>query len=490
MAFINSLEKFMNKSTFTENGAISCKSTLSYLLDFFSKSGALRGDEQVALNLFIKAFYEDKLLAKRALFYCRDIRGGQGERSIFRVIMHYLAKQHPKDVIGNICYIPMFGRWDDLYSFVDTPLEDVAFAFMKDQLNEDIENYLKENDISLLAKWLKSENTSSKESKRLARITRKHFGMSSKEYRKILSKLRSRIGVVESKMTQDEWKSIDYSMIPSRAMKLYSKAFMKHDPEGFSQYLKHVSEGKDKINASTLYPYDIVSKYLSNTITKDEEKTYELLWNNLPNYFNDGEYNTFVVVDVSYSMYCGHGTVSPIDVAISLGLYMAERNKGKLKNYFMTFSEEPELVKITGDTLKQRIKNMKKANWGYNTNIVKVFDIFIKAVKYNKLDDSEIPKKIFIISDMQFDKASPNNDKTTFETIKSMFRNSHITQPELIFWNVNAKSDTPVTKDDNGTFLVSGVSPSILSHALNTKAITPIEFMLEVLNSERYTCIE
>lgn len=199
-----------------------------------------------------------------------------------------------------------------------------------------------------------------------------------------------------------------------------------------------------------------------------------------------GEYNTLVVVDVSRSMYHSHNSVRPIDVAISLGLYMAERNKGKLKNYFMTFSENPELVKIVGSTLKQRIENISKANWGYNTDIIK---IFIKVVRVNNLEENEIPKKIFIISDMQFDKASPNNNKTTFELIKSMFRNNNIKQPDLIFWNINAQSDTPVTKDDNGTFLASGASPSILSHALNTKTTSPIEFMMEVLNSERYQCI-
>lgn len=489
MSFISSLEKIMNKLAFTDNGAISYKSTLSSVLDFFSKSGALRGDEQAALTLFSKAFNENKLLAKRALFYCRDIRGGQGERSIFKFIINYLAKQHPKDIIGNICYIPIFGRWDDLYSFVDTPLEDVAFDFMKHQIEEDIENYSNGEHISLLAKWLKSENTSSKESKRLAKITRNHFGMNSKEYRKMLSMLRNKINIVESKITQGKWELIDYSEIPSKAMKLYSKAFMKHDPEGFTKYLNDVSIGKKKINASTLYPYDIVCKYLHSSISEDEDKAYEALWNNLPNYFNDGEYNTLVVVDVSGSMYHGRNSVRPIEVAISLGLYMAERNKGKLKDYFMTFSENPELVKIVGDTLKQRIENISKAKWGFNTDIVKIFDVFIKAVKANNLEESEIPKKIFIISDMQFDKASPNNNKTTFKLIKSMFRNNDIKQPDLIFWNVNAYSDTPVTKDDNGTFLVSGASPSILSHALNTKATSPIELMMEVLNSERYQCI-
>ena len=490
MTFISTLEKVMNKSAFTENGAISYKSTLSHVLDFFSKSGALRGDEQTALTLFSKAFSENKLLAKRALFYCRDVRGGQGERSTFRFIINHLAKRHSEDIVSNICYIPIFGRWDDLYSFVDTPLEDIAFNFMKQQLDEDLKNYSNEEPISLLAKWLKSENTSSEESKRLAKITRRHFGISSKEYRKLLSKLRNKINIVESKITRGEWELINYSEIPSRAMKLYSKAFMKHNPIGFTNYLNDISKGKKKINASTLYPYDIVCKYLHNNISEDEDKTYETLWNHLPKCFNDGEYNTLVVVDVSGSMYDGCNSVKPIDVAISLGLYMAERNKGKLKNYFMTFSENPELVKIVGNTLKQRIENMSKANWGYNTDIVKIFDVLIKVIKVNNLDKSEIPKKIFIISDMQFDKALPmNNDKTTFELIKSMFRNNNIKQPDLVFWNVNAKSDTPVTKDDNGTFLVSGASPSILSHALNTEATSPFEFMMEVLNSERYQCI-
>jgi hypothetical protein len=489
MSFISSLEKAMNKTAFTDNGATSNKSTLNHVLDFFSKSGALRGNEEEALTLFINAFTENKLLAKKALFYSRDIRGGQGERTNFRHIINYLANHHSEQIRRNICCIPIFGRWDDLYALVDTPLEDLAFDFMKDQLDEDIENYSCGSAISLLAKWLKSENTSSEESKRLARITRKHFNMSSKEYRKTLSKLRAKIDIVESKMTQCDWELIDYSKVPSRAMKLYSKAFNKHDPKGFSQYLKDVSEGKKKINTSTLYPYDIVANYLNESILEEEEKTYETLWKNLPNYFNDGEYNTFIVVDVSGSMYNGYGSIKPIDVAVSLGLYMAERNKGKLKDYFLTFSEKPELVKINGNTLKERINSISSANWGFNTDIVKVFDIFIETVKANNLEESEIPKKLFIISDMQFDKATLNNDVTTFELIDSMFRNNGIKRPELIFWNVNAKSDTPVTKDETGTFLVSGISPSILSYALNTKATTPIELMLEVLNSERYKCI-
>jgi hypothetical protein len=489
MSFISSLEKSMNKTAYTENGALSNKSTLNNVLDFFSKSGALRGNEDDALTLFNKAFAENKLLSKKALFYSRDVRGGQGERSNFRYIITQLAKKHPEHLTSNLCYIPVFGRWDDLYSLVDTPLEELAFDFMKDQLNEDIDNLSQGKNVSLLAKWLKSENTSSYESKRLARITRKRFQMNSKEYRQTLSKLRNKIDIVESKMTQGNWELIDYSKVPSRAMKLYTKAFNKHDPEGYAKYLKEVSEGKKKINTSTLYPYDIVSEYLNQTVTEEEDKTYEALWKNLPNYFKDGEYNTLVVVDVSGSMYSGSSSIRPIDVAISLGLYMAERNKGKLKDYFLTFSKDPELVKIVGDTLKERIDNMSSTNWGYKTNLIKIFDIFLKVIKANNLPESEIPKKLFIISDMQFDQAAPDNSKTTFELIDSKFKAASIKRPDLVFWNVNAKSDTPVTKDERGTFLVSGASPSILSHALNTEATTPIDLMLEVLNSERYSCI-
>ena len=484
------MEKELNKSVFTENGALSNASTLNSVLDFFSKSGALRGDNNTALELFKGAFREDELLAKKALFYSRDVRGGQGERSNFRNILHFLAESHPESLRPNVQYIPKFGRWDDIYSLFDTKCERDALSILKTQFEQDLQDLEANKNVSLLGKWLKSENASSADSKQIAKRIRKYFGLKSKEYRQALTKLRAKIDIVERKMTLNQWEDINYSHIPSNAMKQYTKAFKKHDDERYTQYLGDVAAGKSKINASTLYPYDIACKYINGLASEEENATLEALWNNLPNYFTDGEYNTLCVVDVSGSMYSGRTTPRPIDVAISLGLYMAERNKGPLKDYFLTFSERPEIVKIKGATLKDRIEGMKRANWGCNTNLLLVFQVFLDIVQNYNLSVEEIPKKLFIISDMQFDAAISNSNKTTFENIEAMFKKANVQRPDLIFWNVNAHSDTPVTKDDHGTFLVSGASPSILAHALNSEAVTPLELMLDVLNSERYSCIQ
>jgi hypothetical protein len=510
------MEVTLNNTATTENGAPAHYSTLSGLLDFFSRAGSLRGDEAEAIRLFLNAYAEDPVLAKKALFYIRDVRGGQGERKTFRSILKTLAILHPEAIGTELMkLIPFYGRWDDLYSLAGSPLEQQTFSFMKEQFEEDfkIASTLSGTDstqpISLLAKWLKSENTSSEKSKILGKITRKYFKLSSKSYRKMLTTLRGIIDIVESRMCSKDWNGIEYPHVPSYAMKNYTKAFIRHDGKRFNAFTKAALNGDVKINASTLYPYDIVRKYTSqgecvSTLSEEENIVNEALWRNLPNYFKDGEYNTMVVVDVSGSMYsCKGSSIRPIDVALSLGLYMAERNSGPLKNIFMTFSRNPQLVTVKGSSLNEKLLNMSRADWGQNTDILAVFKKFIDAVKIFKVPRNQVPKKLFIISDMQFDKATGGCAKcygcgdngecdydipeTTYQTIKRRFNDEHIEMPSLVFWNVNgSRGTTPVTKGESGTFLVSGASPSILSHALNTETTNPFDFMLEVLNSDRY----
>ena len=491
MSFINCLENETNKTAFTENGALSYKSTLNPVLDFFSKSGAIRGQTDSAYNLFMKAFKGDETLSKRALFYSRDVRGGQGERKNFRHIINKVAKYKPEALKKNIPYISFFGRWDDLYSLIGTPLENDALEFMKIQFDEDM-NKIKDTEkvahVSLLGKWLKSENTSSFESKKLGKLTRKYFKLSPKEYRQSLTKLRKAVEVVECKMCSGDWDKINYEHVSSNAMKIYSKAFKKHDECSFGKYLEKVKSGEAKIHSDTLYPYDIVDKYLNGLVADYE--TLEELWKHLPNYFEDStNSNCMCVVDTSGSMYSGCSKIKPINVAISLGLYMAERNKGAFENTFITFSSNPELMKIQGNTLKDKIDSIKGAHWGNNTDLIKVFDLLVNTIKKYNIPENERPSKLFIISDMQFD-CCCNGSKTNFEAIDKMYQDANIKRPDLIFWNVNAYSDTPVVKDENGTFLVSGASPSILKYALNTKTTNPYDMMLEVLNSSRYQVIE
>ena len=486
MSFTNALESELNETAYTENGALSKATTKDSVLDFFSKCGALRKNGEEALRYFKEAFKADETLSLRALFYMRDVRGGQGERENFRIIIQWLAKNHKESLLRNMIHIPVFGRYDDFYSLVDIPeVSNDVLTIMKEQFETDISLCKEDKSVSLLGKWLKSENTSSKESCRLGKITRKFFGLSSSEYRKSLVLLRNKINIIETLMTQKKWDEIQYEHVPSHAMKLYTKAFSKRDQERFKEYLEAVKKGEKKINSSTLYPYDIVHSLLNKSVGREELESLQAQWSSLPDYLEGSEEkNGIVVADVSGSMY---GT--PIEVAISLALYFSERNTGVFKDYFMTFSDNPELVKVQGNNLKEKIENISRASWGFSTNIQSVFDLILRTSVKNKIPEEEMPSKIFIISDMQFNCACTSNNKTNFEIIEEKYKAAGYKRPVLVFWNVRASSGTPVTKDENGTFLVSGCSPSILKNAMNTKAVTPMDLMLEVLNSERYSMI-
>ena len=431
-------------------------------------------------------FSENETLSLRALFYMRDIRGGQGERENFRVIIQWLAKNHKEAILRNLIHIPVFGRYDDFYSLVRIPeVSNDVLTIMKEQFEADIAAAKEDKSVSLLGKWLKSENTSSKETRELGKLTRKFFGLKSVDYRKSLVLLRSKINIIETLMTQKKWNDIPYEHVPSRAMKLYTKAFTKNDKDRFVQYLEDVKAGKKTIKASTLYPYDIVSELFNRNVDGTELDSLQAQWEALPDYLKDStEKNGIVVADVSGSMWG-----RPIEVAISLALYFSERNTGTFKDYFLTFSENPELVKVYGKNLKEKIQNVSNANWGMSTNLQSIFDLILKtAVKYNTKEE-DMPSKIFIVSDMQFNEAISDNSKTNFEVIDEKYKAAGYKRPVLVFWNVNASSDSPVTKDEKGTFLVSGCSPSILKNAMNTTAVTPLDLMLEVLNSERYSKI-
>jgi len=484
---MDELERELNSEAYTANGAISNATTNNQVLDFFSKCGALRGKKEEAICYFDKAFAADEKLSLRALFYMRDIRGGQGERENFRAIIQWLAKNHKDAILRNMIHIPVFGRYDDFYCLVDIPeVSQDVLTIMKEQFEKDMILANEDKPVSLLGKWLKSESTSSKDSIRLAKITRKFFGLNGKEYRKSIVLLRKKINIIESLMSQNKWSEISYENVPSHAMKLYTKAFTKRDKERFEKYIESVKRGEKKINSSTLYPYDIVHKLFHQNVEGTELESLQAQWYSLPDYIKDAEEkNAIVVADVSGSMYG-----RPIEVAISLALYFAERNTGVFKDYFMTFSTNPELVKVKGDDLKSKIDNISRANWNGSTNIQAIFDLILKTAVKNKTKESDMPSKIFIVSDMQFNIACNDNTKTNFEVIKEKYRKSGYKMPVLVFWNVNASSDTPVTQDEHGTFLVSGCSPSILLNAMNTKAVTPLDLMLEVLNSERYSMIQ
>ena len=476
----------------TENGAKVFESTKSAALDFFSLGGALRNTSvENVMKLFGKAWAENPLYALRTMFYFRDVRGGQGQRKAFRDQIKYLSMLAPESVRKNLKVIPELGRWDDMYALMDTDLEKNVYDVFASQLSEDIVGVECGESISLLGKWLKSENASSKDTKMLARKTRKALGLSSKDYRTLLSHLRGYIDIVERKVSSGDWSGVDYSRVPSQAMMKYRKAFAKHDSDRYTGFVEAVSKGEAKVNAGTLYPYQIIEKcdlgWSYTPMAATEAMALDNQWNALPDYIAGSDENSIAVVDTSGSM-----SGVPISVAVSLGIYMAERCAGPYKDHFITFSARPQLQQIVGDTIAEKAFNLSKAQWDMNTNLEAVFDLILNTAIDNKISQSEMIDKLYIISDMQFDRCTGRNDHSFFEAMGNKFAKNGYEMPLLVFWNVDARDNmqAPMTIDNRGFLSVSGFSPSIFQSLMDGEVTDAYAMMEKVINGERYSSIE
>lgn len=500
--FLNNLKTATNY-TRTENGAITHKSTLNSLLDMFAMGGAYRNrcDEDVIL-LFKKALAEDEVHALKCLFYLRDVRGGQGERRFFKVCMKWLAKEQPKIARRNLESIPEYGRWDDLYVFIGTPLEKDALNFMKNQFALDLLSLEKPNQgVSLLGKWLKSCNASSRETKKLGNITRVAFGMTQKEYRKTLAELRDRINIVEKLMSENRWDEIEFDKIPSKAGLIYKNAFARRDIIA-QKYEAFANDKSTTVNAKTLYPQEIATKAFHNfdSYPSVNRAMLQKYWDNLPNYYGDREENGIAVVDVSGSMY---GT--PLAAAVSLGAYIADKAHGPFANHFITFSADPKLVQFSGVDIVEKFNRCSSADWGMNTNIEKVFDLLLSTALKNKTPQKDMPERLYIFSDMEFDECitserssdcswhnrnnhlDRNGIDTLIETISKKWLSYGYKMPSIVFWNLDARQNN-IPAIGDGFSYVSGFAPVMIEQILSGK--DGIALMLEKLDSERYTAIK
>lgn len=488
-SFLSELQKTGTKYVRTENGAVTHSTTTNAVLDFFALAGAKRNDLPGAKTLFRKAFSEDRQLAIRALFYLRDIRGGQGERNLFRELFRELIRMDLSAAEQVIEFIPEYGRWDDVvavYGFGG--INEAAKDLIAGQFHTDIENYENGNSVSLMGKWLPSENASSANSRVMARTIAADLGLSNREYRKAVVKLRKYIGLLEQKMSNSEWETVDYGKLPSQAGRKHVKAFKRHDADRYDGFLNRVIEGKTTMNAGTVATYEVLQ-----TVRDGNDKAANAIWNSLPDYAN-GE-NALVVADTSGSMF-GWGWNSgvkntssrPIDVSTSLALYFAEHNTGPFNGYFITFSEAPQLVKVTGSTLTQKLHNISTATWGMSTNIERVFDLILQTAKNAGADAEDIPKVIYIISDMEFNSVTGGSNETNYEVAKRKFEAAGFQLPHVVFWNVASRNENvPTTAAENNVTLVSGLSQSTFRYVLEGK--TPVQSMLDILNSDRYAQI-
>lgn len=479
-------QAFLNKTT-TENGALTNVSTLDSIVDFYFKAPALRRetDDNRILQIFVNAFEQNKQEALRLLFWLRDVREGAGERRTFRVILKYLGNVEKDWICRNLDFIPKYGRYDDLLCLLETKCRDAVITFIGLQLELDLKNHVdnKINEISLLAKWLPDEKISNKDKKRWFNILLNSgkFG-SYKAYRKAIHLLRKDIDIVERKIHSKDYASIDYEKLPSYSAIKYRKAYDRYDNKRYTKYLDAVKENKAKINTGTLYPYNLIVPYMSNfgyiycDVVK-EDPTLEEAWKNLPDYVP--EINGLCVCDTSGSM-----TGLPMQVAMSLTLYIAERNKSELwRNFCIPFSSKAEFIEIKGNSVLERLKSIFTGDCS-NTNLQAVFDLILDRAKSAGIKNEDMPKVLLIMSDMEFD--ATKFSCTNYERIKQKYAEKGYTLPKLVWWNIESRNDqVPVTVSDEGNLLLSGCSPAIMKVAFSGE-YNIREVVDKIINSPRY----
>ncbi len=462
----------------TENGMATNTTSLNYNVDLFFKGGAMRAAEEAdIIALVSKAWNEDQTTCLRNLFWIRDVRGGAGERRFFRIAIKYLADVDPQGMANVIGFIPEYGRWDNLLIFEGTSSEEYAMSLIDKALTDCN---------GLCAKWMPRKGT-------FASKLKGFMGLSPKGYRKKLVELTK---VVETQMCANVWENINYEHVPSLAMSRYGKSFKKHTPEKFSSYIESLKKGEAKINAAAVYPYDITKSLNTNDAAQEQ-------WKALPNYLEGNTERILPLVDVSGSMStsCG-GNLTCMDVAISLGLYISERNEGPFKDHFITFSNSPKLQHLTGD-LKSRFDQLAHADWGMNTNLQAVYQLILNQAKRHSIPQDEMPTQILILSDMEFDQATDARggwtreenisvwNQTAQEMVRQMFHDAGYEMPNIIYWNIQSRGENvPVRFDEQGTALISGFSPSIMTSLLGGAEMTPVSIMMETLNKERYQQIK
>ena len=509
MSFMSNLKTTLDENSFsvTENGALGFSTSGKSLLDINFAVTSFRNKSDKAIeDAFAKAFYEDKLLALKWLFFARDREEGIGERRLFRVALKWLAVEQPKIAKAVFNLAPYYGRYDDMWCLLDTELKDEVIDLVNDLLDHDCTNKVLRKPISLLGKWLPSSNASSKETKRLAKIIYTGLGMTERQYRKMLSELRKYLNVIEVKMSAKEWSEIDYNAVPSRANLIYNGAFLRNDEERRRAYLAALERGdKDvKINGSVNFPHDIVHRYMSSggwsRTLKSLDTTLEQLWKALPDFVN-GQGNTICVADGSGSMTTtiGGTNVSALSVANALAIYFAEHSNGEFKDNYITFSSRPRLVDFSNaKTLREKISIALRHNEVADTNIEAVFDLLLKTAVSKKLSQEEIPTNVLILSDMEFNSCVTCNGsgyrsmrKTLFREIEQKWNNAGYKMPRIVFWNICSRTGTlSVNQHENfPVALVSGFSPAICKMVLSGK-LDPFECLVEQLNSERYQIVE
>lgn len=486
----------------TENGALGYAFCRSSLVEFFYKVSSFRKAtaEEKAIA-FRKALAEDADLGYRLLFFSRDARQGLGERQLFKDIFKSLDEAHQ---IALVKLVPEYGRWDDAMGLIldkDVPenTRKAIVDMIHAQFDKDLADCKAGKPISLLAKWMPSVRKVAKDKVRLAKFFVKEFGLQERDYRKALSVLREHLKVVEKQMSAQQWHAIDYEALPSKAAKNYREAFKKHDSVRYQEYLDKLAKGDAKVNAGTLYPYEIVTAYREGLYgrIKPLDKLLEAQWKSLP--LPKGILgNAIVVRDGSGSMTTNvSGSTTALDIATSLAVLMSEHLQGPFANRFITFSASPKFIDLGGcDNLAQKLATTFGQDECSNTDVEATMDLILRAAVKNNLKQEEIPA-VVIVSDMEFDDAVKRDgwyndpeviakkDKVLFETIREKWNAAGYDLPKMVFWNVcNRSGAIPMQENANGLLLVSGFSQNILDMLAGEG--TMMDIIKQKLCTERY----
>ena len=476
--------KNLTNWTRTENGAVTHRSTGSECLDLFATIGALRSaDEREIETRFLRAYADDPDVAMKILFYARDVRGGLGERRVFRVLMRYLATHQLPSALRNLPHVAEFGRWDDLLELLDTPARREVVALLKAQFDRDMAALEQGEPVSLLAKWLPSVNASNAETVARAKLLAKAFGLTESRYRKALSALRQAIRILENDLRLRDY-TFDYAKQPSKAMFKYRRAFLRNDETRYRDFMSRVQRGQASLHTGTLMPYEIVEAAYAS---KSDRAALDATWKALEDFTNDE--NALVVADGSGSMYWG-GQPTPASVAQSLAIYFAQRNHGAFHNHFITFSMNPRLVEIKGADIVEQVRYCRSFDECANTDLQKVFELILQAAVQHRLPQRELPSTLYIVSDMEFDACAKGASLTNFEQARALYRRHGYRLPRVVFWNVQSRNQQqPVRSNAQGVALVSGCTPRIFSQVMSGE-MDPYRNMMSVVGSDRYAMIK
>lgn len=460
-----------NATVVNSKGGRYYETTYNYNLDIFA--GISRyNDEQELIKKYKKALQEDEIVALANLLYILDIREGKGERTIFKTLFKYLCRENKEAALKILPFIGELGRWDYVLEGLDTQIENEVVKLIKDTLEKDKQS----EQPTLLAKWLPTHRSHNKNNEQAKKLCKK-LNLTEKQYRQMLTELRKKLKLIENNLTKMEYSTIDFEKVPAKAMLKYVKAFERRCPRKYKEYLEKLEKSEAKINTNGLFCYEIINRIMKNG--EEDSTIYDAMWKNQKDILKGIDKNILVMADTSASMTTFNNL--PFATSIGLAIYIAERNTGIFKDYFLTFSDEPKLAQVVGKTITEKVQNIKTIV--ANTDIDKAFELLFETAKKNNIPQEELPTHIIIISDMEFDDGVYSKGGTNFEGWKKAFAESGYKLPQIIFWNVAGKIEgLPVTQYENDVIMVAGFSTSILDNLLELENYTPAASMMQKLD--------